>query len=351
MDTNIQTIEQNIIAIEQSIHNIDIGTVTTIPVNGDGSAGIATASYNPTTSTLDLGIPVGANGSTGAMGQTGATGQTGLTGDSYTIDAEGTLLERDAHDTEAKSFSYLDIVASILYIKLSSVDGDWNSGAPFMRGEKGDEGEAGVNANDSVLVNGSFNINQRGFVDADFIPSSVGTYGPDMWAKESDTAVFQMVRDGKYKPNTTYVLSASDTNFNIVSFATTVIQSPSSGDWKVVALYFDPLLIGLVKLEEGTEPTPHNPLNDTLELLECRRYYIDNNVPITAAIIDSDMLVRRANISFPVTMYGIPTVTLKGSTNGLLATGIDYDGARLSATTTGGATLRAQCDGYIASIQ
>ncbi len=52
MEANIEAIEINIEAIQTSIHNISIGTVTTVPNLPDDTHGEATAAYEPLDSKL-----------------------------------------------------------------------------------------------------------------------------------------------------------------------------------------------------------------------------------------------------------------------------------------------------------
>ena len=88
---DIRTIESNIESIQTQIHGISIGTVNTVPVNPDGSHGIANADYNPLTSKFDFSIPAGSNGIRGLKGDTGAQGVQGTKGDQGVQGLQGVI--------------------------------------------------------------------------------------------------------------------------------------------------------------------------------------------------------------------------------------------------------------------
>lgn len=81
----------------------------------------------PQTSTIEVEVP----------------GPQGPPGESFTIDAQGTLSERDAYDTEPAGFAYLATDTLELYIKNSSTSGDWSDALPFGQGLQGDPGPPG----------------------------------------------------------------------------------------------------------------------------------------------------------------------------------------------------------------
>jgi hypothetical protein len=88
----------------------------------------ATASYNPSTGVLSLGIPQGAKGDKG---------------DAFAVNAFGTLAGKSAYDTQALGFSYLAVDTSNLYFKQSATSGDWSAGVPFGKGDTGAQGVQG----------------------------------------------------------------------------------------------------------------------------------------------------------------------------------------------------------------
>jgi len=88
----------------------------------------ATASYNPTTGVLSLGIPNGAKGDKG---------------DPYSINAYGDLADRSTYDGASAGFSFLAMDIGTIYFKLSSTAGDWSTGFLFGKGDTGDTGMQG----------------------------------------------------------------------------------------------------------------------------------------------------------------------------------------------------------------
>ncbi len=77
---DIRVIEKNVKSIEAKMSSISVGTVSTVVTNPDGSHGIASANYEPTTSVLNLSIPAGSTGATGSIGSTGVQGVEGQKG-------------------------------------------------------------------------------------------------------------------------------------------------------------------------------------------------------------------------------------------------------------------------------
>lgn len=85
----------------------------------------ASASYNPSTGVLTVGLPSGEDGVDGIDGEKGDKG------DNFTVDAIGTYLDRGSYNSEIEGFVFLDSDAGVLYFKLSSSVGDWSVGVPF----------------------------------------------------------------------------------------------------------------------------------------------------------------------------------------------------------------------------
>ena len=352
MEINVATMEANVENIQASIHAITIGTVTTVSVDANGNSQDADASYDGATSTLNLSIPVGSTGIQGTQGIQGPVGADGIRGDAYEPDAEGLSTERTTYDSEIKTFSFLSIDEGLLFFKLSSTSGDWSEGYPFLQGPEGEKGEDGVAANRNLLINTNFSINQRNAKETDFLSMAQGDYIYDMWRKESDTEIYQIIPSDKIikRGSTNYTLSIVGGLGSIVNGYKTILLVPGTGDWKIVIPY--EILAGTttVQLELGSEQTIHEVAFHRGQLADCQEFYILSETPISATMVDSAMLVKKAQISFPTTMRDIPVVTLTNSTNGLTPINITESGARLSATTSSEA-VRAQCDGYIASIQ
>lgn len=68
-------------------------------------------------------------------------GAKGEDGKSFTVDATGTLAERDQYDNEPAGFSFLSTTDGMLYIREGTA-GNWSDGIPFGKGETGDPGPA-----------------------------------------------------------------------------------------------------------------------------------------------------------------------------------------------------------------
>jgi hypothetical protein len=74
---------------------------------------------------------------------TSLVGPKGDTGEGFSIDAQGTTAGRDAYDSEAEGFSYLDTDTSLLYFRETVTPGVWSTGIVFGKGDKGDKGDTG----------------------------------------------------------------------------------------------------------------------------------------------------------------------------------------------------------------
>lgn len=95
-----------------------------------GAAGTnASVSYNPIDGKFTFVIPQGVKGDKG---------------ESFTVDSSGITANRTLYDNKLAKWSFLDLTTSTLYFKLSNISGDWSTGIPFGKGDKGDDGEAGV---------------------------------------------------------------------------------------------------------------------------------------------------------------------------------------------------------------
>lgn len=104
------------------IKNISAEAITGVA----GSNALAT--YNPNNGKLTFVIPKGDKGDKG---------------DAFMVNAVGSYIDRSLYDDRGKGFSFLAIDSAAVYFKLSNNMGDWSVGAPFGKGDKGDEGEPG----------------------------------------------------------------------------------------------------------------------------------------------------------------------------------------------------------------
>lgn len=89
----------------------------------------ASASYNTTDGKFTFVIPQGSKGDKG---------------ESFTVNSSGTTAQRALYDAQPAGWSFLDITTSTLYFKSRNTSGDWSSGVPFGKGDKGDTGDIGV---------------------------------------------------------------------------------------------------------------------------------------------------------------------------------------------------------------
>lgn len=112
------------------IVTISAGTTTTLDTGLD-----ATVNVRPVTGgyELDFGIPRGLKGDTGLTGDTGATGPKG---DNLSINASGTLAERDNYNSEAEGFAFVDTENGNLYFREGPA-GNWSDPIPFGKGDPG----------------------------------------------------------------------------------------------------------------------------------------------------------------------------------------------------------------------
>lgn len=123
MYAEITVIDERIVAINNSIKSITMGTVITVDPNPDGSHGIAKARYNSTINKFEFDIPAGSDGIAGATGTTGEQGVQGIQG-----------LKGDTGDiglTGAQGTTGLTGPTGI-------------QGVPGTTGEKGEQGLAGI---------------------------------------------------------------------------------------------------------------------------------------------------------------------------------------------------------------
>ena len=102
--------------------------VVNILVNGSP----ATIEYSAITGKFTFNLPAGAKGDRG---------------DAFTVNAIGTFAQRTLYDNQVAGFSFLALDVEVdgstiphIYFKKSATSGDWSTGIPFGRGEKGDVG-------------------------------------------------------------------------------------------------------------------------------------------------------------------------------------------------------------------
>ncbi len=92
----------------------------------------------------------GLTGLQGIQGQTGLQGVKGDIGEPFTFDAVGLFSQRPSFDAQPEGFAFLATDQGNIYIKLSSISGDWSTAIAF-KGDKGDTGATGSIADISVL--------------------------------------------------------------------------------------------------------------------------------------------------------------------------------------------------------
>jgi len=156
----------------------------------------------------------------------------------------------------------------------------------------------------NVLINGNMTINQRNFT-GNWV---VGGYAHDRW-KADASGMHQVVEEGSYVPNATYVLSTKDRTIGITT-------SPSSGNWITPTI---PRGSREVKLELGTLPTAYVPRAYAEELALCQRYYQVYDKHVYLFMYTPDGSKKQVSLARTVTMHHTPIETV--SLNG----GGDYD--------------------------
>lgn len=126
--------------------------------------------------TGDQGIQ-GIQGDIGLTGPAGVNGSDGADGTSFTVDAVGSLSEKDLYDTEPVGFAFLASDTGDLYIR--KVTPTWSIGIPF-RGPIGLTGATGANgANGATGPTGpQGDPGPTGPAGADGIDGAVGDTGP-----------------------------------------------------------------------------------------------------------------------------------------------------------------------------
>lgn len=138
------------IATEQAtLAKQKVDTIQSITVQGQTLAAgqSVSVSYNPVTNKFTFAIPQGLKGDKG---------------EAFKVNSIGTLAQRALYDDQLTNFSFLasDVVVdgSIIphiYFKKSDIVGDWTTGIPFGRGEKGDTGDTGVGISSIARTSGT----------------------------------------------------------------------------------------------------------------------------------------------------------------------------------------------------
>ena len=178
------------------IKGVSVGSTVT------GAAGTnASVVYNPTDGKFTFVVPQGVKGDKG---------------DAFTVNSVGTFTQRAIYDNQVTGFSYLAVDVNVdgsiiphIYFKKSATSGDWTTGIPFGRGEKGEPGVAGNSITQVTFesTNHSSNLPSQ--------PGSIDTY----------KAVYT---DGTYNTFTVYNGKDSDFNSDTVSILTNKTINDSS---------------------------------------------------------------------------------------------------------------------------
>ena len=178
------------------IKGISVGSTIT------GAAGTnASVVYNPTNGKFTFVVPQGVKGDKG---------------EAFTVNSVGPFTQRAIYDNQVTGFSYLAVDVNVagsiiphIYFKKSDTTGDWTTGIPFGRGEKGEPGVAGNSITQVTFesTNHSSNLPSQ--------PGSIDTY----------KAVYT---DGTYNTFTVYNGKDSDFNSDTVSILTNKTINDSS---------------------------------------------------------------------------------------------------------------------------
>lgn len=122
--------------------------------------------------------------------------------------------------------------------------------------------------NRNILIDGEVGrINQSEFsgVWANVI---IGKYGYDIWMKESDTTIKQIVEEGNFTPGAEYTLSG-------IGVTEQQITAPASGNWVIGGI---PNTASLIQVERGAIATEFERLPYSDQLARVQRYYFEDIV-------------------------------------------------------------------------
>ena len=147
-ELNINTVKNNLVSVVELVENMDdinnaLANANTASTKADEATKIRDEIVNisPTVNLLASGEApsISYNSATGGFILYMPQGLKGDRGESFTIDATGTLVERDLYDGSSAGFAYmaLDSAPTLVYFKKSDTAGDWTLGIPFGQGERG----------------------------------------------------------------------------------------------------------------------------------------------------------------------------------------------------------------------
>ena len=186
----------NVSNLVSTLQTLSIGSVITgTPTQP------TTVTYDSASNTFSFSIPQGIKGDRG---------------EAFRIDAYGTDIT--LYDNMLVGFSFLDIIESKVYFKLSSTTGDWSTGILFGKGDTGDTGATG---------NGIVSIIFTSTTDASGQPSKSGavdTYTITM--SDSTTSSISVYNGIDGLPN--YTIQTSDytaVNMDFVYCDTSVLMA------------------------------------------------------------------------------------------------------------------------------
>jgi hypothetical protein len=140
------------------------------------SAGVATSKANEIKSVSVERVITGVAGTPAQVIYSGVTGKftfvipqgaRGEQGRNFNPDARGTFAQRTTYDAMAEGFSFLAIDLGEIYFREGAA-GNWSTGAPFAKGDKGDTGDDGrgiVSVTFSSTTSPSGNPAQSGATD------------------------------------------------------------------------------------------------------------------------------------------------------------------------------------------
>jgi hypothetical protein len=117
----------------------EIKSITTQTATG-AAGSLAQVSYNSTDGKLSFVIPQGLKGDRG---------------EAFSVNAMGTFAQRIGYDAQPINFSYFATDMSLIYFKQSATSGDWSTGIPFGKGDKGDIGLTGNGIATIVRISGT----------------------------------------------------------------------------------------------------------------------------------------------------------------------------------------------------
>lgn len=184
---------------------------------------------------------------------------------------------------------------------------------------------SGPLSNRNKLINGNFDINQRGVSGS--VTLAAGEYGHDRWKAGASGCTYTFATSGNVTTLTisagsliqvvegvnlfsgTYVLSWAGTaqgKIGAGSFGNSGVTGSVTGGTNL-EIEFGTGTLSKVQLEAGNTATPFEHRSVGQELALCQRYFVARNAFIAAMAYRTDIML--VQVFFPTTMRTVPSIT------------------------------------------